>query len=133
MTLLLLGHIAPVLVYSQDMITHPSPLVIPTLGSPIAITVDKYGTISLNQGDALIEGHDLCASNGVIHGIDSVLGINGVGRGLDNFVKTEMMSSGASKWQKEDWYLILELGLEPKTRARKLSDINVSPLSVVRK
>jgi len=140
LTLLLLGHIATVLLYSQDMITHPSPLVIPTLGSPIAITVDKYGTISLNQGDALIEGHDLCASNGVIHGIDSVLGINGVGHGLDNFVETEMMqdveSSEASKWQKEDWYLILDLGVEPKTRARKLSNINVSPLKsgrVVRK
>ena len=94
------------------MITHPTPLVVPTLALPVSISADKDGAISVNQGDALIVGHDLCASNGVIHGLDSVLGIDGVGNGLDHFGNPDIMqdvesSKDENEWKTKDWYLIL--------------------------
>jgi uncharacterized surface protein with fasciclin (FAS1) repeats len=76
--LLLLGHLSPVLVYADDIISHPgNAIVIPTLGKPIAVVVDGEG-VDLNGGEASVVRVDTIASNGVLHGIDSVLGLDAI-------------------------------------------------------
>ena len=77
LTLLLLGHISPVLLYHQDILVHPLPgLVVPTLGKPISVVVGKDASVVVNDGEASLISFDLIANNGVIHGIDNVLGEN---------------------------------------------------------
>jgi Fasciclin domain len=70
-------------------------MVIPTLGVPIKITSDD-GDIVLND-ESMVVSRDLIASNGVIHGIDTVLGSKDVGN-------VEECSDG---YRDEDWYQIL--------------------------
>ena len=51
---------------------------------------------------------DLCASNGVIHGIDSVLGVEGVGNGDATSSEMDLESSrDKSSFAGQDWYQII--------------------------
>jgi uncharacterized surface protein with fasciclin (FAS1) repeats len=89
LTMLLLSHIALELIYTPNVLKIKLPIVIPTLASPITITRKQDGTIYVE--DAMLVVGDVIGSNGVLHGIDTVLNF-----GFDQ-----------QDYENEDWYHVL--------------------------
>ncbi|KAJ3371490.1 hypothetical protein HDU91_005132 [Kappamyces sp. JEL0680] len=103
LVLLMLGHLSPVLVYSSDILSHPeSFLVVPTLGKPLSLRV-LDGAVDVNEGEALVSHRDVCGENGVLHGLDSVLGLATISRSVDKHLQ-HIAADSAEAWKEEEWY-----------------------------
>ncbi|KAI8899362.1 FAS1 domain-containing protein [Globomyces pollinis-pini] len=76
LTRICLSHVGKHLLYSEDAYHHKKPISIPTYGEdPITITVDDRTNLIRVNNEAVVVILDDFGSNGVIQGIDSVLGM----------------------------------------------------------
>ena len=89
----------------------------PTLGAPLSLTISG-DEIIVNGGDASVVLTDLCAANGVIHGIDSVIGVEGVGNEEATSSEMDLESSrDEDRFVEEDWYKAVFENEMPSTPA----------------
>ncbi|KAJ3275568.1 hypothetical protein HDV01_007571 [Terramyces sp. JEL0728] len=70
------SHIAPKVLYTEIAFAHSLPFVVQTLNIPLLVRADAKAKTILLNGIAHVEDFDVIGANGVLHGIDSFIGVN---------------------------------------------------------
>ncbi|KAJ3256188.1 hypothetical protein HK103_005647 [Boothiomyces macroporosus] len=70
------SHIAPKILYTETAFAHTLPFVVQTLNIPLLVKADAKAKTILLNGIAHVEDFDVIGANGVLHGIDSFIGVD---------------------------------------------------------